>query len=186
MNIDTVQATGRGSSSMHLTPDMKRVITEQRLAFVATVCPDGTPNLSPKGTIAAFDDEHLVFADIRSPATIRNLKENPSIEINIVDQFRRKGYRFKGKAQIMREGELYRDIQEFYGKKWTDVGKGGKELSIRCFVLIKVEEALPLISPSYDGGADEEQIRYKWIEYFDCLNAKTKERVTGSGDRRTS
>jgi len=44
---------------------MKRVINEQRLAFVATVCPDGTPNLSLKGTIAAFDDEHLVFVDIR-------------------------------------------------------------------------------------------------------------------------
>ncbi len=186
MNIDTVQATGRGSPSMHLTPEMKRVITEERLAFVATVCPDGTPNLSPKGTIAAFNDEHLVFADIRSPATIRNLEENPSIEINIVDQFCRKGYRFKGKAQIVREGELYRAIQEFYEKKWTDVGKGGKELSIRCFVLIKVEEALPLISPSYDGGADEEQIRCQWIEYFCCLNAKTKEQVTGSGNRRTS
>src|SRR3989442_14951289 len=108
MNVDSVQATGRGSSSMHLTPDMKRVINEQRLAFVATVCPDGTPNLSPKGTIAAFDDEHLMFADIRSPGTIRNLQENPSTEINIVDQFCRKGYRFKGKAQIVREGEMYR------------------------------------------------------------------------------
>ncbi|WP_157467826.1 pyridoxamine 5'-phosphate oxidase family protein [Edaphobacter aggregans] len=37
-----------------LTADMKRVVAEQRLAFVATVCPDGTPNLSPKGTIASL------------------------------------------------------------------------------------------------------------------------------------
>ena len=28
-----------------LTDDMQRVVREQRLAFVATVCPDGTPNL---------------------------------------------------------------------------------------------------------------------------------------------
>jgi predicted pyridoxine 5'-phosphate oxidase superfamily flavin-nucleotide-binding protein len=53
-----------------LTADMKRVVVEQRLAFVATVCPDGTPNLSPKGTISVWDDDHLVFADIRSPGTI--------------------------------------------------------------------------------------------------------------------
>jgi hypothetical protein len=33
-----------------LTEDMKRVVREQRLGFIATVCPDGTPNLSPKGT----------------------------------------------------------------------------------------------------------------------------------------
>ncbi len=53
-----------------LTDDMKRVVREQRLGFVATVCPDGTPNLSPKGTTAAWGDDHLIFADIRSPGTI--------------------------------------------------------------------------------------------------------------------
>ncbi len=157
---------------MHLTSDMRRVINEQRLAFVATVCPDGTPNLSPKGTIAAFDDEHLMFADIRSPGTIRNLQENPSTEINIVDQFCRKGYRFKGKAQIVREGEMYRQIEKFYAQKWIEAGKGGNQVSIRCFVLIKVEDAFPLISPAYDSGADEEQIRSNWIEYFDSLHER--------------
>ena len=35
-----------------LTDDMKRLIDEQRLGFFATVCADGSPNLSPKGTIA--------------------------------------------------------------------------------------------------------------------------------------
>jgi predicted pyridoxine 5'-phosphate oxidase superfamily flavin-nucleotide-binding protein len=39
-----------------LTADMKRVVEEQRLGFVAAVCPDGTPNLSPKGTTAVWDD----------------------------------------------------------------------------------------------------------------------------------
>lgn len=53
-----------------LTPDMQRVVREQRLGFVATVCPDGTPNLSPKGTTTVWDDDHLIFANIRSPGTI--------------------------------------------------------------------------------------------------------------------
>jgi uncharacterized protein len=157
---------------MHLTAEMKRVIAEQRLAFVATVCPDSTPNLSPKGTIAVFDDEHLVFADIRSPATIHNLEKNPAIEINVVDQFCRKGYRFKGAAQIVREGDLYQNIQKFYGQKWVDVGKGDKAMTIRAFVLIKVTEARPLVSPSYDGGGDEQQIRRDWVSYFDALNKR--------------
>src|SRR6266853_4809673 len=47
-----------------LTDDMKRIVREQRLGYIATVCPDGTPNLSPKGTTAVWDDDHLVFADI--------------------------------------------------------------------------------------------------------------------------
>ena len=36
-----------------LTDDMKCVVREQKLGFIATVCPDGTPNLSPKGTTEA-------------------------------------------------------------------------------------------------------------------------------------
>ena len=73
-----------------LTPDMKRVLEEQRLGFVATVCPDGTPNLSPKGTTTAWDDDHLIFADIHSPGTIANLHHNPHVEVNVVDPLDRK------------------------------------------------------------------------------------------------
>ena len=78
-----------------LTNDMMRMVNEQQLGFIATVCPDGTPNLSPKGTTAVWDDEHLVFADVCSPNTIANLRHNPAVEINIVDMLLRKGYRFK-------------------------------------------------------------------------------------------
>jgi predicted pyridoxine 5'-phosphate oxidase superfamily flavin-nucleotide-binding protein len=48
-----------------LNVDMQRVVREQRLAFVATVNADGSPNLSPKGTTGVWDDDHLVFADLR-------------------------------------------------------------------------------------------------------------------------
>jgi predicted pyridoxine 5'-phosphate oxidase superfamily flavin-nucleotide-binding protein len=58
---------------------VRTVVAEQRLGFVATVCPDGTPNPSPKGTVAVWDDRHLVFADLRSPRTVRNLRHNPAV-----------------------------------------------------------------------------------------------------------
>jgi hypothetical protein len=50
-----------------LTLDMKRLIEEQRLGFVATAAPDGTPNVSPKGTFVALDDRNIAFGKIRSP-----------------------------------------------------------------------------------------------------------------------
>src|SRR5579863_7861101 len=87
-----------------ITDDMRRMIEAQQLGFIATVCPDGTPNLSPKGTTAVWDDDHLVFADICSPGTIANLAANPAIEINVVDLLVRKGYRFKGRAVVLHEG----------------------------------------------------------------------------------
>ncbi len=87
-----------------LTDDMKRLVREQKLGFVATVCADGTPNLSPKGSTTVWDDDHLVFADLCSPGTIENLRHNQSVEINVVDPLVRKGYRFKGSASIFTEG----------------------------------------------------------------------------------
>src|SRR5579862_1811193 len=100
-----------------LTEDMQRVVREQRLGFVATVCADGTPNLSPKGTTAVWDDDHLVFADICSPGTIANLAENPATEINVVDPLVRKGYRFKGHATVLSEGPQFERALEFYRRR---------------------------------------------------------------------
>ena len=90
-----------------LTDDMKRVVNQQRLGHVATVCPDGTPNLSPKGTTLVWDDNTLVFADLRSPGTVQNLLRNPAVEINVIDPILRKGYRFKGTATVVSDGALY-------------------------------------------------------------------------------
>src|SRR5262245_474440 len=96
-----------GAGSRKIDADMRRVVSEQSLSFVATVNADGTPNLSPKGSIRVWDDEHLLFADVRSPATVRNLERDPSVEINVVDPIARKGYRFRGRAEILREGDRF-------------------------------------------------------------------------------
>src|SRR5262245_45725863 len=158
---------------MQMTADMKRVVAEQRLAFVATVCPDGTPNLSPKGTIAVWDDEHLIFADVRSPGTSANLQQNSAIEINVVDPFVRKGYRFKGSGQVIVNGALFQEAMRFYRKRWVDTARNKPEPTIRAFVLITIEIALPLTSPAYDDhAATEQSIRQSWISHFAELNQR--------------
>jgi uncharacterized protein len=149
-----------------LTDDMKRIVREQRLGYAATVCPDGSPNLSPKGTTAVWDDDHLVFADIRSPGTIRNLRHSPKVEINVVDPIARKGYRFKGMATILGEGERFDEIVAFYRER-------GVRSPIRSVVLVKVERALPLISPAYDLGQTEAEIREQWAAYAESLGPRT-------------
>ena len=53
-----------------INEEMKRVVGEQRLGFMATVCEDGTPNLSPKGLTFVLDDEHLVIGEGRSMSLI--------------------------------------------------------------------------------------------------------------------
>src|SRR5262245_46664563 len=88
-----------------LTSDMRRVIEQQRLGFVATAAADGTPNVSPRGTFAVLDERTIAFGEIRSPATIRNLRANPRIEVNFVDVFTRSGYRFAGMASVVERGD---------------------------------------------------------------------------------
>src|SRR4030095_1798657 len=87
-----------------LTSDMRAVIQTAQLCFAATVTPDGRPNLSPKGTIRVWDDTHLFFLDIASPGTRANLTHTPWLEINVVDQLSRRGYRFYGPAALHYEG----------------------------------------------------------------------------------
>ncbi len=150
-----------------LTDDMKRVVREQRLGFIATVCPDGTPNLSPKGTTSVWDDDHLVFADICSPGTISNLTRNPSIEINVVDPIARKGFRFKGTGAILTGGPVVERIVAFYRRE-QGVQDGIVE-RMRRVVLVKVERALPLISPVYDLGASEDEVVARWESRYEAL-----------------
>jgi uncharacterized protein len=148
-----------------LTDDMKRVVEEQQLGFVATVRPDGSPNLSPKGTLAVWDDDHLVFADICSPDTIANLAANPAIEINVVDPLVRKGYRFKGTARVFGEGAEYEAGIAFYKRRGSTSAK-------QHIVLVKIERAAELISPAYDPAHTEAAVIAKWRAYWEQLWSK--------------
>jgi uncharacterized protein len=140
----------------------RRLVEEQRLGFVATVCPDGSPNLSPKGTTTVLDDDHLAFADIRSPRTVANLRANPAVEINVVDPLTRKGFRFKGTARIVEDGPELETLLDLYRRR-------GSASEKRCIVVVKVEKAAPLISPVYDEGASEADVVARWRRYWNEL-----------------
>jgi uncharacterized protein len=148
-----------------LDDDMKRVVREQRLGYVATVCPDGTPNLSPKGTTAVWDDEHLVFLDLFSPGTVANIEAgNRVVEVNVVDPIRRKGYRFKGPAAVHREGSLFEDSVQRYERE-----RGTERARIKSAVLITVEEAAALVSPAYADGSSEATIEQRSLDMYGLM-----------------
>ena len=142
-----------------ITEKIRKFVSQQKLGFVATVSPDGTPNLSPKGTISVLDENTLVFANIRSPQTIENLEKNPSVEINIVDPFSRRGYRFKGIAKIISDGEEYNKILLSYKQN-------GIQTTIKSIVMVNVKQILEVTSPLYDVGYTEEELRIKWKKYY--------------------
>jgi predicted pyridoxine 5'-phosphate oxidase superfamily flavin-nucleotide-binding protein len=155
-----------------ISADMKRVVETTRLGFIATVCPDGTPNLSPKGTTAVWDADHLVFANIRSPGTLANLRQNPNVEVNVVDPFVRKGYRFKGVATILAAGPLYDQVIAFYTER------GGASV-IREVVMVRVHRAQPIDSPAYDLGLTEAEVRTRWTRHWQAVHGEETASPTG-------
>ncbi len=127
-----------------ITDDMRDIVKATRLCFVATVDDDGTPNLSPKSSLMVYDDDHLVFANIASPNTVRNLRREPAIEINAIDIFMRRGYRFKGTAELMPPGTPEYDfVAEPF---WAD---NGKQFPVHEIVKVHVARAVPVLSPAY-------------------------------------
>jgi hypothetical protein len=145
-----------------LDDDMQRVVDAQRLAYVASVCADGTPNLSPKGTTAVWDAGHLVFAHLYSHGTVANIESGRSVvEVNVVDPIRRKGYRFKGRAAVHRDGPEFDAGLRFYRER-----SGLEAHRIQAIVLVEVEQAAPLTSPAYDDGSTEHDVEQRSLALY--------------------
>jgi len=56
--------------------EVKQSIDEIHPAMVAIASKSGKPNVSPKGSLRVLDEEHLLFANIASPLTMANIKQN--------------------------------------------------------------------------------------------------------------
>jgi predicted pyridoxine 5'-phosphate oxidase superfamily flavin-nucleotide-binding protein len=93
-----------------LTDDAKKAIAEIRPSLIATASKTGKPNVSAKGSLRVLDDEHVLFADIASPRTIANIKENPQVAVICLNAAARKGCRIWGKGEILNSGELFDKI----------------------------------------------------------------------------
>ena len=147
-----------------LTDAMKALVRDHTLGFVATVNADGTPNLSPKGTMAVIDDDRIGFGEIRSPGTRANIATRPAVELNFVDVFARKGWRFKGKATFHAKGtaEYKRMLPAF--AKWEDLHD-----RFNGIVAVTVVRALPIVSPAYDRGLTEAELKARFKAHFMAL-----------------
>lgn len=147
-----------------INQDMRTVIRRAMVSYVATTCADGSPNLSPKGSVFVYDDDHLIFMNQNSPGTFANLRRDPRVEINAVDVFRRRGYRFKGTARIVPPGD-----PAFEWLKQTLIDLNGPQYPAHEAALVTVGTAQPVLSPVYQWGQGKEEAlapRYaaKYIE----------------------
>lgn len=147
-----------------LTEEMRSIIATYPLGFVASVNRDGTPNLSPKGTFVALNDKQLVFGHIRSPGTMGNIAERPVIEINFLDVLSRKAVRIRGRAFMFRSSapeftELFAALSGWKG--YTEI--------MKAVVRVDIDTASLILSPAYDLGHTEAQLREQYKAKFTSL-----------------
>lgn len=151
-----------------ITADMEAIIERAILSFVATVNADGTPNLSPKASLTVVQGV-LYFADIASPATVTNLKRNPAVDINVVDIFERRGYRFKGRAQVLAPGDAaYSMIADRVRTM------NGPEYPVDHVVRIETTSITPLLSPAHvfaDPPRSQDEIRRTYYRKYRLYDA---------------
>lgn len=89
-----------------LTQEMKDLIATQQ-CFVATVNPDGSPNIGPKRSTRVIDDETLAYNEATARQTWANVSRGSKIAIACIDRERLKGYRFVGTPLVVTSGPLY-------------------------------------------------------------------------------
>ena len=141
-----------------LTDEIRTLIENHSAGMVATVNADGTPSVSPKATFLILADDRLAFSNIRSPHTIENLKDRPAIEVCFIDVVLRKSARITGSAKYVEKSEAE---PELIGK-FKDIF-GDYLDSMSGFVLIDVYGAEWILSPAYDLGSTEEQLRESYM-----------------------
>jgi hypothetical protein len=129
-------------------PEEIKEFLKTSLAYVATVDAKGMPNVVPKGDIALLGEDEIVFADLYSHQTKRNLAKNPHISICLVNSASYTGYQLKGKAKIIEHGKEYEELER-------QVSGAGQLSHIEAKYAVKIK-VNKIIDIGYTHTADKE------------------------------
>ena len=114
-----------------LTDQIKETLKEVKPALVATSRAAGKPNVSAKGSLRVIDDDTVAFADVASPRTIANLKENGNISLIILGNEENKGCRMWGTGTVENSGVIYDQFVSDFS---------ARDMKVNNVVVIKVSE----------------------------------------------
>ena len=92
--------------------ELREILTGGHNVWVATVGPDGMPNVSIKGSGALLDDEHLYFADMFSRKTRENLENDDRVAVGIHDPERKLAMQVKGRAELIDHGAVFDQVDD--------------------------------------------------------------------------
>jgi len=163
----------------HLNERMRRFVSRQEMAFIATADAKGDCDSSfrfgPAGFFRVLNDSLVTYPEYRGNgvmASLGNILENPHIGVMFIDWERTVGLHVNGRAEILEVDEMKAHPQVTEEVLADMRGEGKKR--VQRWVLIHVEEAyihcskhIPFMKKDKKDvhwGTDSE--RYKGGDYF--------------------
>ena len=132
------------------------------LCWLASVDPDGVPNVTPKQAFRIADDGRVLIADIASAGSVRNLKANPLACVSFLDVFRQTGFKLVGRAEILGPEDAQfeaarQSLQTLIGPKFT----------IRHVIAVTVTKVERIRAPSYVlfGASEADMMDQAYADY---------------------
>lgn len=124
---------------------IKNAFLAGNVCLVGTVLPNGFAQISPRGSVQVFDDEHLMLWERGKGSTTENMEDGSKVTIFFRDpKLRESGVlpsggvaRFYGTAKIYKSDPIREQVWE----KLIQVEKGRDPEKKGFAVLIKVERA---------------------------------------------
>jgi predicted pyridoxine 5'-phosphate oxidase superfamily flavin-nucleotide-binding protein len=129
---------------MELTEDIKNYIDKSVLCWLATVSFENIPNVSPKEIFNFYGTDEIIVANIASPQTVENIKQNENVCISFIDILVQKGYQIKGKAQIIEKND-----SEFLEREKILIEMTNGKFPFSSIIKINVNSAKQIIAPKY-------------------------------------
>jgi len=115
-----------------LTPEQEKLLTEPNFAHVATLRPDGSPQVTV--VWVDWDGENVLLNTTPDRAKARHLQRDPRVALDVVD--RDSSYRYveiSGRAELVEEGavdHIHALSRKYTGRPFT-LGRGERRVIVR-------------------------------------------------------
>jgi predicted pyridoxine 5'-phosphate oxidase superfamily flavin-nucleotide-binding protein len=129
---------------MNFTEEIKTSIDSSVLCWLATASKNGVPNVSPKEIFNYYKSDYIIIANIASPQTEKNIKENKNVCLSFIDILIQKGFQIKGEASIIdKKNNDFSEMENILLKM-----TGGK-FPFQTIFKIKIDTVKQIIAPKY-------------------------------------
>jgi len=139
-----------------ITAEIIKYIDQSVLCWLATSSNENIPNVSPKELFAVFGNDSLIIANVASPQSVRNIKQNAQVCVSFIDIMVQKGFQLKGTAEIIKKTH-----NDFPAMEEIIVQMTEGKFPFASIIKIKIESAKPIIAPRYPlypNTTEKEQI----------------------------